>query len=77
MGTGVLGVENMQLQSLQNSENAVVEFTLQGGTTISAKLNTIESDGEHVWPDQRRAHVRFPGSVPNLRRGGSSMLVIG
>lgn len=39
----------MQLQSLQNSENAVVEFTLQGGTTISAKLNTVESDGEHVF----------------------------
>lgn len=39
----------MQLQSLQNSENAVVEFTLQGWTTISAKLNTVESDGEHVF----------------------------
>jgi len=38
----------MQLRSIQNPENAVVEFTLQGGTTISAKLNTIESDGEHV-----------------------------
>ncbi len=49
MGTGVFGVEDMQLQSLQSSENAVVEFTLHGGTTISAKLNTVESDGEHVF----------------------------
>lgn len=46
MGTGVFGVEDMQLQP---TENPIIEFTLHGGTRISAKLDTIESDGEHVF----------------------------